>query len=70
MTDVLDEVPLDQQIKISRASYAGVPLQKIADYLGVTLAQVEAIVAIDQGFRKAESEFVTWVEANREGVEK
>jgi hypothetical protein len=62
----MPDISLESQIKISHASYAGVPLQKIADHLGLTLRQVEAVVAIDQGFRKEQADFSAWVEANKE----
>jgi hypothetical protein len=65
MTNLADLVPFEKQIKISRANRAGVPLQRIADYLGLTVAQVEAVVALDQEFRKEEREFAAWIDANK-----
>jgi hypothetical protein len=60
-----EEVTIEQELKITRASHAGVPLQKIADYLGLTLEQVEAVIAIDQQLRKAQDKFTAWIEANK-----
>lgn len=67
-TDEAHQVALDAQLKISQASHAGVPLPMIADYLGLTLEQVEAVVAVDHRFRKAKAEFDAWIEANKDQV--
>jgi hypothetical protein len=61
-----DEPSVDKQIKISRAASAGVPPEKIAAYLDLTLAQVEATIALDRRFRREEEEFVAWMDANKE----
>ena len=59
-----EELNVIQQIKIARASRAGVDPQKIADHLGVTLAQVNTTIAIDQEMRKEEDDFAAWLQAN------
>ena len=59
-----DELNLTQQIAIARAVRAGVAPQRVADYFRVTLAQVNAIAALDQQYCKEEKEFAAWIAAN------
>jgi hypothetical protein len=61
-----DEPSVDKQIKTVRAANAGVPPEKIAAYLDLTLAQVEATIALDRRFRREEEEFLAWMDANKE----
>jgi hypothetical protein len=58
--------PLNFQLKISRASFAGVPAEKIAAYLRIPLEQVEATIVLDRQFRAEEAEFAEWIAANTE----
>jgi hypothetical protein len=60
-----DELDLTQQIKIARAVRAGVAPQQVADYFRVTLAQVNAIAALNQQYCKEEKEFAAWIAANK-----
>lgn len=61
-----DDPPLNFQVKISRASFAGVPAEKIAAYLKIPLAQVEQTIVLDRQFRQEEAEFAAWIAANAE----